>query len=1120
MAELVILNRHEVPVAVLSTDAPGACPFFDDTHTERLEDGFATYEFSVPLDHEDALKIEARGYVLLRDLDGNFQLFRIETVEDQLTSDGTRIRHVIAESAATELNNDIVRPMTLTGATATQALDAVLAGTRWQRGIVEWLGSLTIELLDYPTVLAGVHKIRSEFGAEIRFRVEYDGGRIVGRYVDLLQQRGNRTGKRFEYQKDLAGATRTEDTTQLCTALIGLGKADDQGNRLTFANVEWRKANGDPVDKPLGQDWVGDPDALQTWGVNGKHVFGVYEDSEEEDPAKLLQKTWDELQNRINGRYTYEVEVATLERVAGYEHEAVRLGDTVTVHDYANNQPIVLEARVIEVQRSYSDPSRDKVVLGRYRPLMTSLPQVVAELQATIRRKQAQWEAGENIYKASTPPDNPSDGQLWLDMSVVPNVLKRYDASTGTWVKATPTQAGEVGAEKQVTKSNTAPSNPQVGDLWLDTSTTPNVLKRWDGSAWVKATPTAANEVGAEKQITKSATAPSNPQVGDLWLDTSVTPNVLKRWTGTAWVKATPTTASEVGAETPQGAQEKANAAEQNARNYADQRATEAEQNARSYTDQVAERKIARGTTPPASPRLNDVWIDTSTAPPVWKFWNGTSWEKMTRTNFAELYGQITGQQIAPNAIEPTHIAWLDASLITAGTMLADRIRGGTLELGGTSNGVLSLKDASGNEKVRGDTTGMTVTDANFFVLDAQSQVRSIIRAHTNMINDHSFEGIGRLGSVYSDYTFDVDTTQIGYGNDYWWYFVGDGPHRILSTYNTDDYQRALFDFQAAVVYVGYSRPRQYVSPDMIAGLNGPYTLSAYFAAWEGTTISGNARLEIWAVDANYTRLKGWSTNVYIDANQKYKWKRGKVTIPAGDIPANTYMFEVTFWGDVTGMRYLVDGVQLVPFDHPTEYQPESSLWRHLNGLAGHIANILYAKQAVATDRIQGITSPEVIYLGTTGPSVDMAGGTARWRQSSTNYIRQLTDGTVEIVIGGVTKHRFRTDGTKTGGTIEIDGKIFGMSPVDSPRVLIQDVMFDVEVTEEGKLVELEPNFAKAIDGYTVFPSRSDVVVRDKTATSFVVAGPAGPVDLLIVGKRVGYENTYWMPINTPSSEE
>lgn len=48
------------------------------------------------------------------------------------------------------------------------------------------------------------------------------------------------------------------------------------------------------------------------------------------------------------------------------------------------------------------------------------------------------------------------------------------------------------------------------------------------------------NPTEKEREIKKQATAPTNPSTGDLWLDTSVSPNVMKRWNGTSWVKADP----------------------------------------------------------------------------------------------------------------------------------------------------------------------------------------------------------------------------------------------------------------------------------------------------------------------------------------------------------------------------------------------------------------------------------------------------------------------------------------------------------------------------------------------------------------------------------------------------
>lgn len=45
--------------------------------------------------------------------------------------------------------------------------------------------------------------------------------------------------------------------------------------------------------------------------------------------------------------------------------------------------------------------------------------------------------------------------------------------------------------------TGTAPLNPTTATLWLDTSTTPNALKRWTGSAWAKASVTTADDINS-----------------------------------------------------------------------------------------------------------------------------------------------------------------------------------------------------------------------------------------------------------------------------------------------------------------------------------------------------------------------------------------------------------------------------------------------------------------------------------------------------------------------------------------------------------------------------------------------------------------------------------------------
>ena len=66
------------------------------------------------------------------------------------------------------------------------------------------------------------------------------------------------------------------------------------------------------------------------------------------------------------------------------------------------------------------------------------------------------------------------------------------------------------------------PQNPRLNQLWLDTSINPNVLNRWDGTYWV------STQYIPENEIKVSDTEPTDKVDGLLWLST--TANELLRW--------------------------------------------------------------------------------------------------------------------------------------------------------------------------------------------------------------------------------------------------------------------------------------------------------------------------------------------------------------------------------------------------------------------------------------------------------------------------------------------------------------------------------------------------------------------------------------------------------------
>ena len=133
--------------------------------------------------------------------------------------------------------------------------------------------------------------------------------------------------------------------------------------------------------------------------------------------------------------------------------------------------------------------------------------------------------------------------------------------------------------------------------------------------------------------------------------------------------------------------------------------------------------------------------------------------------------------------------------------------------------------------------------------------------------------------------------------------------------------------------------------------------------------------------------------------------------------------------------------------------------------------------------------------------------------------VRLQTDATVFAIYSeGNPVFAVRQDGTKVGGLVIKDNKKYYMSPVDSPRMLIQDIITDVKLTGEQQKVYLNPDFANIIDGYAVICG-GNVEIIEKHKKYFVVKG-TGICDFLIVGNRYDYKDKYWFPMKDEDAED
>lgn len=432
------LNRHErVQVIFTNNGSPDSCPYYDDLLKENLETGTSSYEFRVPSNHPKADEIEEGGFIVRKDPDNELVMFTVMQIEE--THADMRDKYIYCENAGLELLNDIFRPVTHMSKNVNQILDIVLADTRWIRGETEYFGIDNFYFEEYQNVLAALQYVKEKFNGELNFRVEMKNGEIVARHVDLVEKRGTVTKKRFTYNKDINSIRRTIDMSDVVTALIGVGKADSKNNPTNFKGVGYYPSNGASFYKPRGQDWVGDPEALQRYGIKGKHLFGFYQ-YETSDATDLLNRTWKELQKRKNPKITYELDVSLLERLANLEHEAVRLGDTVYIIDETFSPALYLEARIIDLDTCFSDPSRDKCVLGNFKKAKSNITPEMRAIQYKLLQKESSWDdsAYKVEYLAPDGTDFADSGWKRIIVRVFlgsDDVTARIEADKFKWVK-------------------------------------------------------------------------------------------------------------------------------------------------------------------------------------------------------------------------------------------------------------------------------------------------------------------------------------------------------------------------------------------------------------------------------------------------------------------------------------------------------------------------------------------------------------------------------------------------------------------------------------------------------------------------------------------------------------
>ncbi|MCM3111689.1 phage tail protein [Lederbergia lenta] len=365
---LYLFNQDDKFINILSKETGLVDMWFKDYQNHLINEPFV---FNVKQNSPLIKHIVDENQVAFYDRDNNLRLMRIKALREVTTSNGGFVNYnmqATCEPSFLELYDHFIEDKRYVNKTAQNALDGALQGSRYVGEVTVELG-LATDNFYWIDGIGAVFKILVTWGGALKDTITLnDENEIIERKLWIVQRLGADNGLIVEPDFNAEQIER-RTLSYVETALWGQGASLETDNGgytryITFEDVVWSKSKGDPTDKPKGQKWVGDPQALSQYGYlhNGerKHRFGHFNNQEYETPEELLWATWNELQERKLKEIIHEATINAGDK-------KVSLGDTVTILDRNYNKPIELQSQITGLEYDPLYPDEDvKIIIGKY----------------------------------------------------------------------------------------------------------------------------------------------------------------------------------------------------------------------------------------------------------------------------------------------------------------------------------------------------------------------------------------------------------------------------------------------------------------------------------------------------------------------------------------------------------------------------------------------------------------------------------------------------------------------------------------------------------------------------------------------------------------------------------
>ena len=319
------------------------------------------------------------NYVLYLDIDGEY---RWQTILKTSHNPLTGIRQLECEDAGLDLLNETLKPYKADKAyNIAHYINKFTFDSGFKIGINQ-IPKLTRKLeweSDGMTTTERIDSVATQFdNAELSFSFEFDGNKLVQRYINIWKKRGSDTNKILYVNKDIHSINVEENIYDLVNAISATGGTPENKNEpINLKNYKWTDPTGRFLLKTDGL--VYDTENIKHWSRDNtsSHYFVRVMQYETTNQKVLLDTVIRYLKQYSTPVTTYTVDVVN--NITG-----LKVGDYIKLVD--DNEELYLKSRIQELTYDYSNDDVS-LVLADFTKLENGMSDKLKELALELGNK-------------------------------------------------------------------------------------------------------------------------------------------------------------------------------------------------------------------------------------------------------------------------------------------------------------------------------------------------------------------------------------------------------------------------------------------------------------------------------------------------------------------------------------------------------------------------------------------------------------------------------------------------------------------------------------------------------------------------------------------------------------